>query len=277
MSSAQQRKSNKDVSLAKYWEGINTSLQAKLESVKEYLKHPVTGFTTEEYFRSLLKNYIPKRYTIDTGFVVDSKGKSNFIDIIIADTLNIPRLCYEPNYSIFAIESVCAVIEVTTSPKARVDFGGKKIPKFESDILKLAKVRKMGHSRRYFDFFHYESKNEFKIEERSFPVILCPRSFIITCGDEWKKPERYKKNIIDSLKKVKEEYSDTWINAAFSLTHGMLHFKPYTEFENEWIKNNSLLEFVLLINNALSTFPTWRIDISKYRPIPELEKLEKNE
>lgn len=135
----------KSATLAKHWEGVQKSLDVKLRAAKEYLKHPITGISAENYFRDLLAEYLPKRFVAESGFTINTNGTiSDNIDIIIADTLNIPPLCSEPNYRIFAIESVCAAIEITTAPKSKVKQGERKISKFELDIKRLAKVRSMG-------------------------------------------------------------------------------------------------------------------------------------
>ncbi len=88
----------KHISLSEYWQGIHSALDAKLRSSKEYLRHPISGFSAEDYFRDLLRQYLPGRYAVDTGFVVNAEGeRSDHIDIIVADTFHIPPLCSEPN------------------------------------------------------------------------------------------------------------------------------------------------------------------------------------
>lgn len=267
------KKTSEHISLAKYWEGVHSALDARLSVAKEYIKHPATGISAENYFRDLFQEYLPKRYVAAPGFAVDTSGvRSDDIDIIIADTFHIPPLCSEPNFKVFAIESVCAVIGITTAPKSTVKRGNHKVPKFESDIEKLATVRSMGRYRKYVDLVPILAEGRVQFMQVEIPIDLCPRAFIITSGDEWTKAETYEKHLLDSLRSVRNNNPDTWLNAALSLRHGMLHFAPHTDFESKWFKDNPLLEFLLFLNKAIATFHTFKIDIQKYRPtIPETE------
>jgi hypothetical protein len=262
-----------NVSLDKYWEGVHSALDVRLRVAKEYLKHPVTGITAENYFRNLLQEYLPKRFVAEPGFTVNTNGeRSNNIDIIIADTFHIPPLCSEPNYKIFAIESVCAAIEITTAPNSKVKQDGRKIPKFDSDIKKLAKVRSMGRRREYVDLVPCLTQEGVKLKPFVLTTDLRPMTFLITSGNEWVKAKTYEKNLLKGLRNVKDENRDTWLNAVFSLKHGMLYFERLTDFKSKWIKENSLLEFLLYLNKAIATIPTFKIDIQKYRPtIQEIE------
>src|SRR5258708_350975 len=88
--------------IATYWTGIERSLSHRLESVREYLKHPSSGINAEHYFRELLHDYLPRRFSVEPGFVVNTKGdKSDFIDALIVDTANIAPLSAEPTFKIF--------------------------------------------------------------------------------------------------------------------------------------------------------------------------------
>src|SRR5215470_13693673 len=91
--------------LADYWTGIHKALRGRLESVRDYLRHPSSGVNAENYFRDLLKQYLPRRYAIESGFVVNATGdRSSFIDILIVDCLNIPPLSVEPHFRVFPAE-----------------------------------------------------------------------------------------------------------------------------------------------------------------------------
>jgi hypothetical protein len=46
----------------------------------------------------------------------------------------------------------------------------------------------------------------------------------------------------------------------------MMWFKPNTDFQYELRGANGLLEFFLFLNQAISEFHTFRIDIKRYRP-----------
>lgn len=266
-------KKGKERDLAEYWAGIQSALDARLLSVKEYLKHPASGFNAEGYFRDLLREYLPKRYIVDTGFVANASGEnSDFIDVIVADNQHISLLCSEPHFKVFAAESVVAAIEITSAPKSSVKRSGedRKVPKIEDDLIKIARVRKIAQQREYMETFPNIENGQLKFSTHKIDISLSPRSFLITCGDEWQKEETYEKHILSALTSAKEKGHEVWVNAVLSMKHGMFHVTPYTEFEINKIKENALLEFLLFINSTISSYHTYRIDIRRYRPtIPE--------
>jgi hypothetical protein len=255
--------------LSDYWTGIHTALNARVAAVKEYLRHPSTGFNAEAYFRNLLRDYLPSRYSVDTGFVVNAEGKrSEFIDIVIADSAHIPPLCREPHFSVFAAEAVVAGVEVTTAPKSRV-FHAKdrrRKPKLQDDIEKLARFREIAKKREYTDSLAVAKDNGIEVRDYTITIELCPRSFLITCGDEWQNHEPYEQNLVGSLGAAKSNEEEVWLNGVLSMKHGFYHFTPHTTFEFNRIEKNPLLEFLLFVNRAISTYRTYRIDIGRYRP-----------
>lgn len=260
-------------SLADYWGGIEESFRARFAGVKDFLRHPSSGSTVEEYFRNLVSEYLPKRYTVASGFVVNAAGdRSDHIDLIVADLSEIPPLCVEPPVRFFAAESVVAAVEVTAAPKSRVrQKGNTYISKFEADTMKLAKLRQIAQHREYRDSFPItardaKEKNEITFVEFDVHVRLPPRCFLITCGDEWAKRDTFERNVVEGLHSLKEKGLSPWLNAVLSMRHGMLHFKPHHEYETQWLTKNALLEFILFLNNVVATNRTHRIDIRKYRP-----------
>jgi hypothetical protein len=261
-------------SLACYWEGIHSSLKGRIQSLKGYLKHPASGFSVEGYFRDLLTEYLPKRYAVDTGRVVNASGEtSDFIDIIIADSFQIPPLCSEPFFKVFAAEAVVAAIEITSAPKSRVPARGerssgekKSVPKLEHDLVKLARVRRIAKHREYNVDVPVITDKGLGLRPFQCHFDLCPRTFLITCGTEWKKAETYQAHLVEALKSAKNTESEPWVNAAFSISHGMFYFKPGAEYECLRISDNALIEFLLFVCSAVSSYPTYRIEVRRYRP-----------
>ena len=266
-----------EMSIPDYWEGIENALREKIASIKKYVNHPVTGDSAEQYFCKLLRDYIPYRYAVETGFVVNSEGnRSNLIDIIIADTMNIPPLCVEPNYKVFAIESVCAVIEVTTSPRSYVKSGKRRIMKLESDIKKLQKVRLMGLNRLYFDDVPIPVKGTGGpiIQRMALQARGCPKAFIITCGGfEHKTRKGYENRITSILNQLIKQNEHAFINAAFSMKNGMLHIRPY-KITPSWVDSYPLATFIFFLVDCITGFQTMRIDVSRYMRVIEKLKTE---
>ncbi len=71
------------------------------------------GAVNEQYFIDVLRRYLPRRYGVDQGIVIDSNGKtSDQIDIIIYDPQYTPRLLDQQSHRYVLSEAVYAVIEV---------------------------------------------------------------------------------------------------------------------------------------------------------------------
>jgi len=258
--SSMNRRTSDHISLSEYWHGISAALDARLKASKKHLGHPAVGQSAEAYYRDLLRDYLPTRYAVETGFVMDASGeRSSQIDIIIADTFHIPPLCCEPSYKVFAAESVCAVMEVTTSPKGKVN----GVSKLASDVDKLAGVRRLASERDYMDIQPVQTNGKVEFLPVEFRLTGSPRCFLITSGDEWRRTT-YESKLISALRRSKEKGNPSWINAAFSMSHGLVRFAPFKDYETEWIESDPLLTFLLIVNESVASFPTFKIKIRRY-------------
>lgn len=90
------------------------------------------GANREERVRNFLKYYLPKKYGIGTGFIIDKEGnQSSQTDIVIYDSHNGVVLPSESS-SYFPCECVCAVVEVKSLLNRH---------EIESCVLALSKIR----------------------------------------------------------------------------------------------------------------------------------------
>ena len=264
-----QGKKRKVASLQSFWSGVEDTFRSKVQGIRALLRHQASGAAIEEYFRELLCSYLPRRYIVEPGFVVARTGQmSDYIDLLVIDALHIPPLCNDPPVRIFAAEAVVAAIEITSAPLGsvkRANLG--TIPKLQDDVLKLATVRKMARVRGYSDFFPLPKGESGEVALRKFNVELklSPRTVLITCGIEGSR-ERYEKTLTDALQTSKKIHDHVWLNLAYSLKHGLYRFRAYSDFERQRIEQDPLLEFLLHLNQLLSTFQTYRTDITWYRP-----------
>lgn len=82
--------------------------------IHDQIRHGSTkGSGTEASWRDLLGNYLPKRYSVTNGLVVDATGQtSDAIDIIIFDQQYSPFLLRSEDSVVVPAESVYAVLEV---------------------------------------------------------------------------------------------------------------------------------------------------------------------
>lgn len=103
--------------LAKYYEGILNQLRGEVDFINEVFHHQgLKGEGNETALRNLLKKFIPRKYGIGSGIIIDREGTpSRQCDIIIYDNQNYPELLSLTSVHIYPVDFVCATIEVKTS------------------------------------------------------------------------------------------------------------------------------------------------------------------
>lgn len=104
--------------LTKYYEGVTQQLRAEVELMNELITmhNGLKGTGNENALRELLTKFLPKRFGIDTGMVIDRTGQvSKQIDVIIYDCLEYPSLYTLGGIHLFPVDNVYATIEVKTT------------------------------------------------------------------------------------------------------------------------------------------------------------------
>ena len=96
-------------------------LQKKLEFSSETITHDgVMGDVNEQHFLELFRQYLPNRYEVDTGIIIDSRGQtSDQIDIVIFDQHYTPTLLDQKDHRFIPAEAVYAVLEVKPTVNKR--------------------------------------------------------------------------------------------------------------------------------------------------------------
>lgn len=109
--------------------GQTATMAAEFEKVRAATAHgPTVGDGAEEAWRSMLAGFLPRRYAVTKGFVVDSCGHSSEqIDAIIHDRHFSPVLYATAGVMFVPAESVYAVFEIKQEvSKATIGYAGKK-------------------------------------------------------------------------------------------------------------------------------------------------------
>lgn len=104
-------------------------LAVELELSSKSITHDgVMGEVNEQHFISFLRKYLPKRYEVDHGIVVDSSGAtSDQIDIVIFDKQYTPTLLDQHAHRFIPAEAVYCVLEVKpTINKNYLEYAGEK-------------------------------------------------------------------------------------------------------------------------------------------------------
>lgn len=102
------------IDIRKIFLGLQDQMHAKLSLNRHIIYHPTTkGDASELEWVDMLSTYLPKRYQVDKGFVIDYKGNiSEQIDIVIFDRHYSPFLLRQNGATYIPAESVYAIIEV---------------------------------------------------------------------------------------------------------------------------------------------------------------------
>ncbi len=103
--------------IEQYYRGISQQLQAEVNFINNLFQHQgVKGEGNESVLRELLTRFIPKKYSVGTGIVIDRTGKqSRQCDIVIYDSLQYPALLSLASIHLFPVDIVYATIEVKTT------------------------------------------------------------------------------------------------------------------------------------------------------------------
>ncbi len=172
--------------MEKYYKSISEEIETKFSRVRDLVPNArvSSGLWKESIFRDMLRNFLPKKFSVSTGYIRNNltKDSSKQIDILIHDNLNFRSYFAADNFTIAPAESCLAVIEVK-SGSVKDD-----LPKALENIKTAKKVinRKIGSSKRYFPYsfiIFTESKNwknvedfasaiadsEIKINDRDYP------------------------------------------------------------------------------------------------------------
>ncbi|MEK7633641.1 MAG: DUF6602 domain-containing protein [Patescibacteria group bacterium] len=129
---------SKKINIQKLFIALDEEMRLKLSSKIDEIYHPTAkGDESELNWKGLLRSYLPERYTVDSGFVVDHKGNiSEQIDIIIYDRHFTPFIFRGENVVYIPAEGVYAVFEVKPHfDKKNYNYAVKKL-KSVKDLLR---------------------------------------------------------------------------------------------------------------------------------------------
>jgi hypothetical protein len=166
-------KDERRIDLRALFGDLQTELQVRLGTARRNLQHPgAKGSVTESEWMSLLAAYLPRRYAVDKGFVVDSHGRiSDEIDIIVHDRHFSPLLFHHAHTCYVPAESVYAVFEVKPELSlANVQYAGTKAASVRGLHRTSASIQHAGG--------HFEP--------RTPPKVLAG---LLTSGSGWSPPD----------------------------------------------------------------------------------------
>lgn len=118
---------------------ISQQLDVEFGELSKEISHPAdSGEARENALRNLLKNYLPKRIAIDTGYIIDTQGNtSKQMDVVIYDS-TIATIFDVSGIKYFPCEIVIAVGQVKSDIKSR--------ERLSAALLNIESVKKLDRS-----------------------------------------------------------------------------------------------------------------------------------
>jgi hypothetical protein len=220
MKKQEKNNTNRKIELDSVFSAISEPLKSILSTTSATVSHPTTKGDASEYqWLTWLRTYLPKRYEIDKGFVIDSEGGiSDQQDIIVYDRQYTPYLLNKDGIIYVPAESVYAVIEVKQElNKKYIEYAGEKIasvrrlkrtsvpiphaggkfkPKPPSKIIGGLVCLKSGWKRGINDYRISTALSQVEQEKNQIDMICCLNSGSLTII--------YKKNKIELRKSTAE-------------------------------------------------------------------------
>lgn len=211
------------------------------------------GVATESIIETeLLSPFLPLGYECGKGSVVTAERpdhQSPAIDRVIFDRYSSMPLLHDALHSIFPIEAVAGLVEITM----RLD-----TTKLREDIVRMAPVKAM-RTRRYLDPLPGSKTKVVPVDKRNF---VSPRSFIIglPADKSWDAD-----TIANSLRQIQIELgAPTLVHGLYVLGVGYFYTKT-VENDNEemyqigvWAGPDRLFRFAASFRSAFDRWPRLR-------------------
>lgn len=201
--------------LEQYYTGITQQLRTEVDLINSLFQHQgVKGEGNETVLRDFLTKFIPKRYGVGTGIVIDRDGNpSGQCDVVVYDDLSYPAFFFLTASHFFPIDTVRVVIEVKTtidSSKA------KEACKSIAAVRKLPIPSQLGDS----PTLSRETQNGKRVYEnwRYSPPSGC----VFTYNSDVKQFETFKNWFTPSKKSDKPKYFPTLIGC---LDQGIVRYR----------------------------------------------------
>lgn len=108
---------------------VQAELALKLKRAAQSIDHAGThGAVNEDHWIDIFRSYLPNRYEVATGFVIDSRGnRSDQIDIVIFDRHFTPTLLDQQKHRYIPAEAVYGVFESKPHfDKGYLEYAGQK-------------------------------------------------------------------------------------------------------------------------------------------------------
>lgn len=252
-----------------YFEAIQKILEIQRDILTGVLPHSgERGSNDEQRLISFIKQILPQRFGVGTGFIVNSTSQeltSRQNDIIIADEFYNSPLHRELSAQVYPIETVYATIEV----KGTLTKHKKKNNKTDFDQLleNISIIRKLSEDKKYIEYISKPKDkhhpDQIVTKKKEFSNNLPPRSYLFAYNsDDWKSIDDF----IASLQKAILNHDNTHIHGAIVLNKNwFVKQKPYDgSVELIGYEDNSLLRFTVNLLHGIQSIPMSMVNLDNY-------------
>jgi hypothetical protein len=247
--------STKAFDLDRLFEGALRRLKIEAEYFSRLTDHdPELGRLNETHLVKMLRDYLPPKIGIGTGFIVSggSRKPSPQCDIVLYNALNNAPLYKSEAWSIYPIEMVYGVIEVKTTLKPATL---KEAFKNCAAIRSMAKTSKGKPNKTYM---RRKSSAEYEI----YKCGLAPRFFVFGYGG-WKDDLSLERN----FKPLSNMSTQAHIHGVCHLNDSngsYIKHRPHKKGEDRFgpVEANGFRRFLMSLPAMLdSMLPIWRIGL----------------
>jgi hypothetical protein len=244
-------------SLSDYFGGLSQRLRLQVQQMTPIIVHSgEMGDNDQEWLSELIKAHLPRRFGVETGFVVNrdsDRASADFFsldsgsrdqddsigpqtDILITDDHYNAPFCRERSFAVCPVEMVVSAIEVTRSLNA---------DKLTQDLSKLSRVRKLAATKSYL----------------SAGCNLRPGAYVVGLGGSLSLDA-----VVSAVKPLDDDLRPNAIMMLGKQEHERLYVrKPYTT-EFTTIDQDVLYHFIGLLRFRLETFVVGPVDMAAYLP-----------
>jgi hypothetical protein len=270
------KRTMKGPGIPSYFKAIQKILELQQKILTGALPHcGERGRNDEQRLISFLKQVLPQRFGIGTGFIVSSDSQhesSNQTDIIISDELYNSPLHQELAAQVYPIETIYATIEVKGSLSKQKRPNGKT--DFDQVLENISKIRSLAKDKYYVEYQSgpkdKQHPNQLVANKYSYRIILPPRGYLFAYHTEdWKELDDFVASLQAALLKHREAH----IHGALVLDRNWFaKQKSYTGESRELTAYNDdcLLRFINSLLDGIQSMPMGMIDLDRYyKPLEE--------
>lgn len=221
------------------------------------------GRTVEAAIRGVLREILPGRYEIGTGFIINCKREiSSQLDIVIYDRINNAPIELAGSLGVYPIECVFGFIEV----KSRL--ASRDIEKYARDV---SQIRRMALHKVYRDFeqIKFEETEETiagtALESIARSQTLPPRAFLFAHDCYAKNYSTLEKQLMSTMQKYEAHVHALCILEKNWCISQRVYLKRY-QFQK--IDGDAFAGFHTRVLSALESFPRGSMHLDSYL-IPE--------